>query len=301
MRKKICVCLLAMMILTIGISMPIKAQNKQGKLIKSHAGVGLRGGLGGLRVEPKQGVALGFSIGAEAEYNYLLTEHFGIKAGIGFSHTNATLEAEDVRSNVTKMTSMNTSTANRQVNAQYQLLTYTVEETYTMNFVEIPLLLVLQGTSMDFSLERFHNCYFALGARVAIPISCNVSTDFSRTKVWMGPEVPGINQAIDEGVKMPDYYPEGVSYALAEAGNPLYIMAAVEAGITIKFNEGGELILALFADYALNGGDTSNDPDQSCITSTGTAFESNGFLLSNRVEKFRFFKFGLKAQYNFNW
>lgn len=301
MKKRIAIYGVLLAVL-VGMGMTATAQNRQGKLIKSHAGVGLRGGLGGLSASPKAGTALGFSIGLEAEYNYLLTEHFGIKAGIGFCHTTATLEANDVTSSIHKITPMATSSqANRYVDAQYQLLTYTLKEHYTLNYVEVPLLLVLQGTSMDFSLERFHNCYFAFGARLAIPMSCNVNTEFSRTKMWMGPEVTGLNVEIDQNVSQPDYYPENVSYALSAVGNAMFIMAAIEAGVTVKFNEAGELILAIFADYAPMGNATVNDPNNSCIVSDGRNLSSNGYLTSNLVESFRYYKFGLKAQYNFNW
>lgn len=298
MTHKIGGLLLAVAMIMAGAA---QGQSRRDKYIKSHIGVGLHGGLGRVLTVPHGETTLGMTLGLDADYSYLLTEHFGVKAGVGFSYCKSSLDAEDLTSRPTKLTTITTSGGETQLMAKYQCVTTRAREYYTMAFAEIPLMLMIQGTPMDFSIEQFHSCYFALGVKTAIPVSCNAKTEYSSTKVFIGKEIPGSGITLDDYLQVENYEPEKQSYSMSDAGNMLYFMLAAEGGVTLKFNDAGEMVFALFADYAINHSTTDNPADASPIASSGDQFVTNGYLKSSYVSMFKYFKVGLKIQYNFNW
>lgn len=298
MTHKIGGLMLAVVMLT---SVVAQGQSRGDKYIKSHIGVGLNGGLGRVLTVPHGETTLGMTLGLDANYSYLLTEHFGVKAGVGFSYTTSSLDAEDLTSRPTKLTTITTSDGETQIMAKYQCVTTRAREYYTMAFAEVPVMLMIQGTPMDFSIEQFHSCYFALGVKTAIPISSSANTDYSTTRVSIGREIPGSGIVLDDYLQVENYEPEKQNYSMSDAGNMLYFMLAAEGGVTLKFNDAGEMVFALFADYAINHSTTDNPADASPIAANGDKFVTNGYLKSSYVSMFKFFKVGLKIQYNFNW
>lgn len=298
MTHKIGGLMLAVVMLT---SVVAQGQSRGDKYIKSHIGVGLNGGLGRVLTVPHGETTLGMTLGLDANYSYLLTEHFGVKAGVGFSYTTSSLDAEDLTSRPTKLTTITTSGSETQIMAKYQCVTTRAREHYTMAFAEVPVMLMIQGTPMDFSIEQFHSCYFALGVKTAIPISSSANTDYSTTRVSIGREIPGSGIVLDDYLQVENYEPEKQNYSMSDAGNMLYFMLAAEGGVTLKFNDAGEMVFALFADYTINHSTTDNPADASPIAANGDKFVTNGYLKSSYVSMFKFFKVGLKIQYNFNW
>ena len=277
------------------------AQSRQDKYIKSHVGVGLRGGIGRMLTLPTSETTVGMTLGVDAEYTYLLSEHFGVKAGIGVSHTRSSFDMDELISEPTKLTTVTTSGGEEQIMAKYRCVTINAVERYAMTYVDIPVMVMIQGTPMDFTIKRFHSCYFAVGAKVSLPLSCTANTEYSTTKVYVGPSIPGSGVVLDEMLQVENYEPERQSYNISDAGNPLYVMLALEGGVTLKLNDAGELLFALYGDYAINHSTTNNPVDASAIASNGDQFTTNGYLKSNNVDRFKFFRVGLKVQYNFHW
>ena len=287
-------------LLLLAVGMTAIAQDKREKYLRSHVGVGLNGGMGRVLTLPNAKTSMGMTFGFDAEYEYFFFRHLGVRGGICFNHTNSSLDEENISTIVRRNTEITTNAGTRTVVSKYRYETSKVHERYSMTFVEIPLMVVLQGNPLDFTIEQFRTFHLAAGIKVGLPLSVMAYPDYSASHVAMGPDLTGVGVRIDREMPQDDYTGYIREYSMSAAGNMLYVMGAIEAGATLNFNDGGAIMIALFADYAINSSSTEAYK-RPLIMAGGSMLSTQGYLDSDKVERFKYFKIGLKIQYNIFW
>ena len=70
--------------------------------------------------------------------------------------------------------------------------------------------------------------------------------------------------------------------------------------LSAVFIIGGALSIALFADYAINSSSIEWDK-RPLITAGDNQLSTQGYLDSDKVERFKYYKIGIKLQYNIFW
>ena len=294
MRKTI-ICLLLFAISTMAM-----AQAKKDKYLKSHLGAGINAGIARVLTMPNANTVGGFSFGIDVEYEYFFFRHLGIRSGICFNHSSSSLKEENIATVVSRDTRITTNSGPRTIRTNNIFTLDEVNERYSMTFVEIPLMIVLQGNPIDFTIDRFRTFHLAAGVKMNLPLAVMAYPDYTPSHVVMGPRLSGVGVTLDRNMPLDDYQGTTGEYSMSAAGNMLYLMGAIEAGATINFNSGGALSIALFADYAINSSSIEWDK-RPLITAGDNQLSTQGYLDSDKLERFKYYKIGIKLQYNIFW
>lgn len=294
MQKTLCTLLA---ILLIG-GASLKAQNMP--IPSSGLGVGMQVGINNLAILPKAETSMGPSIGINGRYNYFFNNTFGVTAGVNLTFGTSTLNVSKIASDPVLTTIMSDDERGEfESTSQYHCLSSDVIERYNKLYLEVPLLFVIQGDLLEKTIKQFHTCYLGLGAKVAVPLMFKAHCTYGESTMTLGPNVVGTGVKLDKPMPWDSYYAPSNDYDVKSATSTLYIMASMEAGTTLTFNDGGAVQVGIYVDYAINHSEMENPDNAQIVVGSNDHFTTTGYLLSNHTDKFKMFQVGLIGRYMF--
>ena len=249
---------------------------------------------------------------ATIDYSYYFTQHWGLSLGVG-STLNRTKGkyAEDVKSSYFNLgNQIDPNVIQGDDNYELRVRLYDWNERQKIFFIDIPLMVQYQ-TKFD---NKRHGVYFAVGAKVQIPI-------MAEYKVIDG------NYSQNSHLNVSQYFNDageiGVNYIATHHGfgtihnpeaslgwfgdlklKPSYAGVA-EVGVLFGLARRLDLVLGAYFDYGFNNIKDSKDdvkfleaPAEYLPSAEGKIGEGiayNGFINSDRTEKVSTMTYGLKA------
>lgn len=260
----------------------------------SYVGIGMRAGLGGLAIEGFNGssVKQGFSSGFDICYMGDFGRHYGFLVGLNFNFLSSGVDINAVSSEFTDEIELGTGTGSIIGTGHFTGTTQSIKETYTSAFLEIPIM---------FTYTSDANTFINLGLKFAVPLSlkatyrCNTSDlilDYIETT---GTDIAQLNYKVSR------YEDESGSYTFYGNGGKmrsLTVMAALEMGFRLQFIRNSSLQFSVYGDYALGVLSINNAASDLLLTMENDRVNYRGLLNAGDVLGLRYFKYGIRIQYN---
>lgn len=262
----------------------------------SYIGVGMRIGVGGLAATGSIDAKIdqGFTYGFDATYVGELGRHYGFVVGFSLNFLSCGLDAGNLHSEYDGDIPVSLGFgATTDMRAHYIGTTHSVKETYTATFFEIPIL-------FSYSPE---NWFVHAGLKFGIPISLKAqyscgSTDVVLDKVIStGTEIE-VDWTMDNMAQDPfegDYTLFGKGGAMRSVS----IIATAEIGYKLQFYHNSSLQFSIYGDCGLGTMALNNSANDLILSLDQDNVAYRGLLNAGDLTGLRYFKYGLRVQYNF--
>lgn len=261
----------------------------------SYIGVGMRAGLGGLVVEGFDGASVkqGFASGFDICYMGDFGRHYGFLIGLNFNFLSSGVDIDAVSSEFSDEVELGMGNGGFIVGtAHFTGSTQSVKETYTSSFLEIPIM---------FTYTSDANTFINLGLKFAVPLSLKATYRCKTSDLIMdyvettGTDILPLNYRVSQ------YDDESGSYTFYGSGGKmrsLTVMAALEMGFRIQFLRNSSLQFSIYGDYALGSLSINNAASDMLLTMENERVNYRGVLNAGDVVGLRYFKYGIRMQYN---
>ncbi len=266
---------------------------------KKIVGVGFHGGFASMGDNTTANNSPSGSIGVNATFSYSITRSIAIKAGADFNFGRSFLRDKNISTYTSEPITISNDIHGDMVRTTAVKYSFnSISEHYDVYYIGIPLQVVLQGNAFDFSISQFHQSFFSIGAKFALPIKFSGIGTTSPAQRFIGPDVEGTGVTLSEPVPAGTINGQSVEYDVKQyMGSSFMIMLMAEAGTMLKTNEHGALTFSVFIEYSLLP--TQMGSEQGMLTFDNGKIVNNGYLASNLADKMRYFQGGIRLQYNF--
>lgn len=226
-------------------------------------------------------VIQGAGFNLSLDYTYFLSDYFGIATGAEFQRSNSKIKGSGINGAYQ-------TTDFEQEAFEFRYALHSVEEKQTVNFLNIPLMLVFRS--------REHGLYARVGAKVGLPLTYKSRAVYNLSTSGYYPQY---NAELFDPAFMGFGAFENISVENKDSRlKPSYI-AAFELGMMHDFGK-GTLYSGLYVDYGLNNiAGKKSAPVEYTLNGNGAGFSYNSLMNSVQAGEIRTVSFGVKLRYSF--
>lgn len=253
------------------------------------------GGVGGILANRSllSPTSYGWTAGGSLLYTRMLDDEVGLQIGVGARRVTGAFDGKDLTSGYLSSVSISDGGHSHDEAARFVYVTKNAHESYTMDLLEIPV-------RISYTVD---NLYLAGGLKLGFPLSMTADYDYSEGLI-------GISELVGTGTEFAEVVPTGSfpardgSYGvcgLLDEKPALFVALSMEAGWRIPLGRAHNMMVGIFADYALNQSRVGCEGDEDFISFEGDVPTYRTCMGSNVIEGFGYLTAGLRLTCQFGF